>query len=413
MSMMKGLKSRTTVIAAAVVIVGAFLLYAFWPRALAVDIGAAAQGPMMVTIDEEAKTRVRDAYVVSAPVAGRLLRVEVEPGDEVIEGETIVARLTPATPSVLDIRTEEQARAAVEAAEAALTLARAEMRRASADAELAETELDRTRTLRETGTVSEAALDRAERAARSADAALDTARAAVSMRQAELDNARAMLMTPTEADRKATGTNPHPQISLPLRAPISGRILRVIQESETVLAPGAPILEIGDPLGDLEIVAELLSTDAVKVSPGDRVIVDKWGGEEPLEGRVEKIEPWGFTKYSALGVEEQRVNAVIKFAGAQDARRRLGHGFRVEVRIVIWEDEAALAVRSSAVFRQNEQWMVLAVRNGRAVLSPIDAGRNNGLAVEVRGGLEEGERIILYPGNRIADGARVKQRTLE
>lgn len=413
MSMMKGLKSRSTVIAAAVVVVGAFMLYAFWPRTLAVDIGAAGRGPMMVTIDEEAKTRVRDAYVVSAPVAGRLLRVEVEPGDEVSEGETIVARLTPATPSVLDIRTEEQARAAVEAAEAALTLARAEMRRASADADLAETELDRTRTLRQSGTVSEAALDRAERAARSADAALDTARAAVSMRQAELDNARAMLMTPTEADRKAAGTNPHPQISLPLRAPISGRILRVIQESETVLAPGAPILEIGDPLGDLEIVAELLSTDAVKVSPGDRVIIDKWGGEEPLEGRVEKIEPWGFTKYSALGVEEQRVNAVIKFAGAQDARRRLGHGFRVEVRIVIWEDEAALAVPSSAVFRQNEQWMVFAVRNGRAALSPIEAGRNNGLAVEVRGGLEDGERIILYPGNRIADGARVKQRRLE
>ncbi len=410
---MNGLKSRSTVIAAAVVIVGLFLLYAFWPRAMAVDLGAAKRMPMMVTIDEEAKTRVRDAYIVSAPVAGRLLRVDVEPGDEVIEGETVIARLTPASPGVLDVRTEEQARAAVEAAEAALTLAKAEVRRAGADADYARAELDRTRTLRETDTVSEAALDRAERASRSANAALDTARAAVSLREADLDNARAMLMTPVEADAKAAGTNPHPQISIPLRAPISGRILRVIQESETVLPAGAPILEIGDPLGDLEIVAELLSTDAVKVSPGDRVIIDKWGGEDPLEARVEKIEPWGFTKYSALGVEEQRVNAVIQFSGPGDARSRLGHGFRVEARIVIWESDEALAIPSSAVFRQGDQWAVFAVDRGRARMHTIETGHNNGIMTEVQNGLEDGDSIILYPGNRVRDGARVKQRELE
>ncbi|WP_428408471.1 efflux RND transporter periplasmic adaptor subunit [Hyphococcus sp.] len=411
--MMKGLKSRTTVIAAGVAVVAIFMLYAFWPRPMAVDLGEAGRGPMMVTIDEEAKTRVRDAYVVSAPVNGRLLRVDVEPGDEVIEDETIIARMTPTTPSVLDVRTEEQARAAVEAAEAALTLARAEMRRAEADADYARAELARTQTLRKSDTVSEAALDRAERAFRSADAALDTARAAVAMRQADLDNARAMLMTPTEAERKEAGTNPHPQTSIPLRAPISGRILRVMQESETVMPAGTPILEIGDPLGDLEIVAELLSTDAVKVSPGDRVIVEKWGGEPALEGRVERIEPWGFTKYSALGVEEQRVNAIIQFAGAEDARERLGHGFRVEVRIVVWEDENALTIPSSAVFRSGDNWAVFAVDRGRARLHIIEAGRNNGIVTEVRSGLEEGDAIILYPGNRVSDGARVKQRALE
>ena len=220
-------------------------------------------------------------------------------------------------------------------------------------------------------------------------------------------------MTPTEADAKAAGTNPHPQTSIPLRAPISGRILRVIQESETVLPAGTPILEIGDPLGDLEIVAELLSTDAVKVSPGDRVIVDKWGGDDPLEGRVEKIEPWGFTKYSALGVEEQRVNAVIQFSGPEDARVKLGHGFRVEARIVIWESEDALAIPSSAVFRHGDQWAVFAVDKERARLHIIDAGRNNGIMTEVRSGLEDGDSIILYPGNRVRDGARVKQRELE
>lgn len=411
--MMKGLKSRTTVIVAAAALVGAFMLYAFWPRPLAVDIGNAVRGPMIVTIDEEAKTRVRDAYVVSAPVAGRLLRVEVEPGDEVVEGETVIAQLTPTSPSVLDVRTEEQARAATDAAEAALSLARAEMRRAAADAEYAKAEVARARQLHASQTISDAALDRAERAWKSADAALDTARASVSLREADLDNARAMLMTPAQADDKAAGTNPHPQTSIPLRAPISGRILRVIQESETVLQAGTPILEIGDPLGDLEIVCELLSTDAVKVSPGDRVIIDKWGGEPPLEGAVEKIEPWGFTKYSALGVEEQRVNAVIKFAGAEESRRRLGHGYRVEVKVVIWEDEAALTIPSSAVFRTGDKWAVFEFERGKARQRIIDIGRNNGISTEVTNGLEEGDRIILYPGNRIADGVAVRQRVLE
>ncbi len=412
MSKLKELSSRSTVIAAALILVGAFLLYAYWPRALAVDIGAAERLPMMMTINEEAKTRVRDAYVVSAPVAGRLLRVEVEPGDEVSEGETVIARLTPASPSVLDVRTEEQARRAVEAAEAALALSKADVRRAQAEADYARSELERARKLRETDTVSQAALDRALRAARSADAALDTARAAVSMRQADLDNARAMLITPVEAAQKATGTPPHPQVSLPLRAPISGRVLRVMQESETVLPAGAPILEIGDPLGDLEIVAELLSTDAVQVSPGDRVIIDNWGGGDPLEGRVEKIEPWGFTKYSALGVEEQRVNTVIQFAGSQDERQRLGHGFRVEVKIVIWENDAALTIPSSAIFRSGEKWAVFTVKNGRARLRTIDIGHNNGVQVEVTGGIDENEKIVLYPGARVTDGMRVKQRAI-
>lgn len=410
---MGGLKSRTSVIAAAGAVILIFMLYAFWPRAMNVDLGAAARAPMTVTINEEAKTRVRDAYVVSTPVAGRLLRVEVEPGDAVEAGTTVIARLTPTNPAVLDVRTEEQARAAVEAAEAALLLAQAEMRRAAADRDYARSDVERKRQLRETDTVSQAALDQAERAWRSADAALDTARAGVSMREADLENARAMLMTPSEAEDKTMSTNPHPRESVPLRAPISGRILRVMQESETVVPAGAPILEIGDPLGDLEIVAELLSTDAVKVSPGDRVIIEKWGGEPPLEGVVEKIEPWGFTKFSALGVEEQRVNTIINFTGEETMRKRLGHGFRVEVKVVIWEDENALTIPSSAIFREGDQWAVFKVQNGRARLTEIEIGRNNGVEADIVSGLSEGDQIILYPGSRVSDGARVKQRTLQ
>ena len=409
---MSGLKSRSLVIGAVGLLIFLFMLYSFSPRPMIVDMEDAARGPMIVTVNEEAKTRVRDAYMVSAPVTGRLLRVDVEPGDDVEGEETVIARILPANPSILDVRTEEQALAAVGAAEAALTLSRAEVRRTGADADYAKAEVDRARTLRETDTVSQAALDRAERAWRAADAALETARAAVAMREADLENARAMLMSPSEAERLALNINPHPRESIPLRAPVSGSILRVMQESETVINAGAPILEIGDPLSDLEIIAELLSVDAVKVSPGDRVIVEKWGGDGDLAGVVERIEPWGFTKFSALGVEEQRVNVIIKFAGDPQAHEKLGHGFRVNVRLVIWENADALQIPSSAIFRTEEDWGVFKVENGRARLTPIEVGQTNGVHTEVLSGLEEGESIVLYPGNEVADGVRVKARSI-
>ncbi len=410
---MEGAKSRMVVVAAACTLVAGFMAYAFWPRALLVDIGVVSRGPLMVAISEEAKTRVREEYVVSAPVSGRLLRVDVEPGDAVYQGETVIARLTPTRPAVLDVRTEEQARAAVGAAEAAIVLARAEERRASADADYARLEADRARSLLEKSAISQVTFDRAERARRVADAALETAQAAVAMRIAELEHARAMLMSPSDAERAALSTNPHPRESIPLIAPISGKVLRVIRESETVVAAGSPIVEIGDPKGDLEIVAELLSPDAVRISPGDRVIIEKWGGGGALDGVVDRIEPWGFTKFSALGVEEQRVNAVIQFTGDAAGRERLGHGFRAEVRIVIWENEAALKIPSSAVFRSGGDWAAFQVIRGRARLTELDLGADNGVETEVLGGLRESDRIVIYPGNRVKDGARVKKRDPE
>ena len=309
---MKGFKSRATAITFGLLLIVLFLAYAFWPRPLNVDIGAVTRGQMLVTIDEEAKTRVREAYMVSAPVTGRLLRIEVEPGDVVTGNESIIARMLPTNPTMLDVRTEEQAKASIEAAEAALAFAKAEAKRAAADADYATLEVTRMRKLYKQEAVSQAVLDRATRAWRAASAAQETAKAAVAMREADLERARTMLMIFSEAEKIALTTNPHPKDSIPIRTPISGRILRVLQESETIIAAGAPILEIGDPKGDLEIVAELLSTDAVKVTPGDRVIIEKWGGGVPLHGIVEKVEPWGFTKFSALGVEEQRVNVIIK-----------------------------------------------------------------------------------------------------
>lgn len=389
------------------------LLWAFWPRAVLVDIGEVSRGEMAVTIDEEARTRVRDAYVVSAPIAGTLMRVEVEPGDELVGGESVIARMLPAPPSALDVRTREQAQAAVSAAEAALRVARADLNSAMADQDLARVDLNRQRKLLQSEVASEAAVDLAERQMRAADAAVDTAKAAIAMRQAELAGARAQLIEfeeDVEPVVSVSGDAPMGGGAIPLHAPITGRVLRVIQESETTLAAGQPILEIGDTSNDLEVIAELLSTDAVKVRPGARVFIEHWGGEPALEGVVERIEPWGFTKYSALGVEEQRVNTIIGFSTPLEERTALGHGYRVDARIVIWEDEDALIVPSSALFRSGREWAVFAVKSGRARAVTVDVLQNNGVSAAISDGLEPGESLILYPGATITEGRRVKSR---
>lgn len=398
-------------IAAALVLLLVF--WAFWPRPAMVDTGEVTERPMIVTIDDEGRTRVRDAYVVSAPIAGRLLRVDVDPGDEVIGGESVIARMLAAPPSALDARTREQARASVSAAEAALRLARADLNSALADQDLATVEFNRAESLRRTGAGSQATLDRARRQKRAADATVDTARAAISMREAELANARARLIDFRD-DPGAPGNSadtPSEGTSIPLQAPITGRVLRVMEESETTLSPGQPILELGDVSNDLEVIAELLSSDAVQIETGDRVIIDNWGGEGPLNGVVDRVEPWGFTKFSALGVEEQRVNTIIRFTDPIEARRALGHGYRVEVRIVVWEDEAALTVPSAALFRKDGGWAVFAFRDGRAQVTPVEVSRNNGRLAAIASDLEAGTEVILYPGPDLEDGMRVKSRS--
>lgn len=398
--------SRTILVLIAAVLLVAVLAFAFWPRPVPVDIGEVVREPMLDTVTEEGRTRVHDAYVVSTPVSGRLRRVEVEPGDPVERGEDIVAYMAPSNPAVLDVRTREQARANVSAAEAALRLAQAERNRAVADLELTESELERQRYLRENDVASEAALDRAVREARSAGAALDSADAAVSVRQAELANARAML-DGISGDREDA-----PQLiaDIPIHAPASGRVLRLIQQSETTLPAGSPILEIGNVEHDLEILVELLSTDAVRVLPGQRVLIADWGGESDIDGVVERVDPWGFTKFSALGVEEQRVNSVIRFANPDERPQGLGHGYRVVVRIVIWENENALVVPSSALFRDGDDWAVFAVRSGRARRVPVEIDRNNGLQAHIVSGLEEGDRVVVYPSSAIFEGAAVVAR---
>jgi HlyD family secretion protein len=252
--------------------------------------------------------------------------------------------------------------------------------------------------------VSARALDSAQREFRTRRAALDTARAALQERNFDLDRARARLVSPLDA------RDPHGHCEcIPIRSPVSGRVLRVVRESEGVVSAGEPLVEIGDP-GDLEIVVDLLSADAVKVEEGQHVVIEEWGGDAPLAGRVRRVEPFGFTKVSALGIEEQRVNVVIDLVGEPERWRRLGHGYRVEARIVLWEGDDVLTVPRSALFRQGEEWAVFVVEKGVARVRKVRRGRGTGLAAEIVSGLAAGETVVLYPNDRVGDGVRVTAR---
>lgn len=403
-------KSRMMVSLSAAAVVAGALTWAFWPRATLVDTGTVAQGPMQVTIDEEGRTQVHEPYVVSTPIAGRLMRLTVEPGDRV-DRTTVVARMLPSATSALDARSREQARANVTASEAALRVAEADLNKARADRDLAQANLDRTKHLFASGIVSQAALEADERSAKAANAALDTARAAISMRVAELNNARAALIS-FDNSGLAEAIEAQQEEILPLKAPVSGAVLRVMQQSETTLPAGTPILEIGNIETDLEVLTELLSTDAVRIKPGDAVIIDNWGGSDSLLGEVARVEPWGFTKTSALGVEEQRVNVTIRFLSPFQDRPALGHGFRVETRIVTWAQEDAITVPAGALFRDGpDAWALFVVQDGVARQRAVTMAANNGLTAALSQGAAPGEQIVLYPPAGLMDGQRVAQRS--
>ncbi|TDK42423.1 HlyD family efflux transporter periplasmic adaptor subunit [Antarcticimicrobium luteum] len=387
---------------------------AFWPRPVLVDMDEVRRGAMRVTIDEEGRTQVHEPYVVSSPVAGELQRVTVQPGDTVVGNETVVARMHPINPSALDLRTREQAQAAVTAAEAAVQVAHADLNAAMANLEFADSELERMRRLVERQITSKVALERAEQESRVAHAAVTTARAAIAMRVAELNSASAQMISFDDKGlAKALEEDRPSEPGIPILAPIDGTILKVIRKSETTLPAGEALLEIGDVERDLEIEAELLSSDAVQVRIGDPVIVTNWGGPEDLEGRITRIDPYGYTKYSALGVEEQRVRVTIRFTGGSAARAGLGHGYRVEVRIVVWQSEDAVLVPSSALFRDREDWAVFRAEDGVARLQQVRIGHDNGIVAEVLDGLSPGHLVVLFPSASLIDGQRVAQRQIE
>lgn len=390
-------------------IVVAGLAYAFWPQPIPVDFAPVTSGPMQVTIDEEGETRVREVYQVSAPLGGRIDRIEVHPGDKVVAGETVLAMMQETEPAFLDLRARRRAEAVVEAAEAAHALAEAERDRVVAELDFARAEWQRAAVLAERGTISGAALDRAELALKSEEAALATAVAAVAVRQSELDTAAAELIDPGSAgfDQPAGGT-----CCVPVYAPVDGRVLRVLRESAGVVASGTPLVEIGDPR-DLEIVVDLLSADAVKVVLGANVLIEDWGGEGALSGAVTRVEPYGFTKISALGIEEQRVNVVIDLTDPADHWQGLGHGFRVEVRIIEWQAASVARVPASALFRRDDGWAVFALRDGRANIARVTLGRINSDQAEILDGIGEDDLVVMHPSDRVADGARIVQRRID
>lgn len=387
-----------------VVLILAGLMFAFRPRPVAVDIATAARGPLVVTVADEGQTRVRDIYVLSAPVTGRMRRIGLRVGDPVAARKTVVAEIEPIDPAFLDPRSEAQARADVRAAESAEKLARAEVEMAQAELDFARRDYERARELLPQGSIPQRALDDAERAYRTRQASLLTTQAALDRSVYQLERARAALVSPADPQRGDVQC-----ACVALRSPVDGEVLRLLQQSESVVATSTPLVEIGDPR-DLEIAVDLLSADAVKVKPGQRVIISGWGGDAPLEGRVRLVEPFGFTKISALGIEEQRVNVIIDLTSPREQWTSLAHGYQVDVRIVLAEHEKVLKVPLTALFRDGSKWAVFVEDGGRARLRHVTLGQRDGISAAIDDGLVDGERIVLHPSDRVGDGVRIAAR---
>lgn len=386
----------------------AMLAWAFQPKPVPADFAVVSRGALEVTLDEEGETRVRERYEVSAPLAGRILRIELEPGDPVVADTTVLATFQPAAPVLLDARSRAEAEARVRAARAARGQASAELERTRAELDFAEAELNRILHLAEDEIVSRERLDSAELNLKTRQRAVEAAKFRLETGEHELEVAQATL-THSSAASGASAGGQDPMI---LTSPVDGVVLNRRRESESVVQAGEVLLVVADP-SRLEIVADFLSTDAVRIDPGDPVYIEQWGGENRLVGEVRRVEPSGFTKISALGVEEQRVNVIIDFADPREAWEALGDGYRVEVQVVIWRDEEVTKIPTSALFRHEDGWAAFTVSDGEAHLRPVEVGQRNGLEAEILSGIAEGEQILVHPSDEVAEGVGVEQRTEE
>ena len=370
--------------------------------AVPVEVGVVSRGPLTVTVDDLGETRVTNLYVVSAPATGALLRVGLKPGDRVVARSTLLARIQPSEPAPIDARATAQAEANVRALTSQLAAAQARVREVRAEFALADRELDRVSALAPRGFVSQATVDRARAARDRAAAAIVEARQSADAARHSLAAARAALIVPGARSAGRGGVD--------VTSPVGGFVLRVPQESERVVVAGTPLVEIGDP-ERLELVTDLLSADAVRVRPGAAVLIEEWGGERPLRGRVRLVEPYGFLKISALGVEEQRVNVVIDFVEPRQAWARLGHGYRANVRIAVWTARDVVRVPVSALFRSGRDWSVFAVNaDRRARLVRVEIGAMNDEMAVVRSGLRPGTEVVLHPSDRVREDVRVRPR---
>ncbi len=378
------------------------IIYGFIPKPVSVETAKAQQGYMRVVIDEEGKTRVADRFVVSAPVSGFALRISLDVGARVNKDQTITV-IEPLRPAVLDPRSRAEAKAHVSAAEASLNSAKEHTMSAKASASLALKDLKRINTLFKDELVTQENLDRAETEANRSEASLRSSEFSVKVAEHEMEAARTALKY-SAADSEMRYAE-----KVVINTPVDGNILKVHHESEGVVNQGQPLIEIGNP-GNLEIEVDVLSADAVKIKPGTPVIFERWGGDNPLKGKVITVEPAGFTKISALGVEEQRVLVISDIISPREEWSGLGDGYRVEASFILWEDDNILQVPSSALFRYENGWAVFAFNAGKAQLKKVEIGNRNGLSAEIVSGLSEGDMVITHPDSSIADGVKVKTR---
>lgn len=371
----------------------------FRPQPVEAELGAASRRPLRVSIEQEGRTRVVDRYVITAPVAGYARRIAFDVGDAVQRGAPVV-QLEPLRAEVLDVRRRAEAEARVAAAQANVGGAEQRQQAAQAGSELAQKSLERARALRSRGHVSIEAEDRARTEADRAASELRSAQFAVATSRHELEAARTALRF------AASGGTAEPVV---VRSPVAGQVLKIPRKSEGTVAAGQALLDIGDPR-DLEVEVDVLSADAVRIGPGTRVLFERWGGDRPLEGVVRRVEPAGFTKVSALGVEEQRVWVIVAFTSPHDQWQRLGDGYRVEASFIVWEGRDVLQIPASSLFRDGGGWAAFVVEDGRAVKRRVEIGQRNGLAAQVRSGIGEGERVVVHPDDRLKEGVRVTTR---
>ncbi len=414
---------RILTIAGCLIIVAAGWLV-LQPAAIVVDLAAVTRGDMLQTVRDDGRTRIRERYTVSAPLAGRLVRVDLDPGDTVVAGQTLVAVIQPTDPALLDPRAVAEARARVQSAQARIAQLVPRLNLAREKLNLAEAEYGRIRKIFDQEASSRAGLDDAELAFDIARADYADVTYLQQIAEFELQLAQAALIhtdeqieeagtdndatEPTESETEASANEAKKEFQLQIRSPVTGRILRVFQESATVIAAGEPLLEVGDPT-DLEVEVDVLSSDAVQIQPGATVFLEQWGGDTVLPAKVRLVEPSAFTKVSALGIEEQRVNVIIDFV--DDAPPPpLGDGFRVDARIVIWEGHGVLKVPAGALFRVGDDWAVFRNVNNRAITTAVKLGHRNDVEAEVIAGLQELDNVVVHPGDKLKDGSLLRAR---
>lgn len=377
------------------------IVWALFPAAVSVETAPVTRGRFVASVNEDGKTRIRERYVITAPLGGRLTRVGLKAGDRVATGDA-VATIVPAPAPFLDPRTRREAEERLGVADAAVERAKAAVERAQAQAEQTATEFARARTLLERGVSTAQTVERAELARRLADRDLRAAQFQFEAAEHEREQARTLIA-------RYDNSSQAPGNGWDIVSPVSGLVLKIVQESETVIPPGGAIMEIGDPR-DLEVVVDVLSTSAVEIRQGADVMIENWGGKGGLTGVVRRVEPAAFTKISTLGVEEQRVNVLIDITSPAEQWAGLGDAFQIDAKIVVFAQDDATVAPSGALFRRGEDWFVFTIENGRAMARPVIVTRRSGQFALIASGLAPGEQVVIYPSDRVASGARVNAR---